>query len=204
MQLPNEYICRSSNGTIKPAMMGLIKNLLSLSWKILHTSQPVSISPLMKWVTNTQSYVFKSKLTASGIGIIKIAAWKINRQCIGQIGLVFKCWWVGNIGLASWWKQAVWDAGRQTLVLRNQAGEPLVCQNWERVRRSEPWASPEPLLGSRPCAVAPSSCIAQEAERHCVFSLTYLQPCSQMTQRDFVFSVQTISTWAFIRVFKKS
>ena len=106
----------------------------------------------MKWVTNTQSYVFKSKLTASGIGIIKIAAWKINRQCIGQIGLVFKCWWVGNIGLASWWKQAVWDAGRQTLVLRNEAGEPLICQNWERVRRSEQWAIPEPCRACGWCS----------------------------------------------------
>lgn len=91
----------SSNSTIKPAKMGLIKNLLSSCKKKNSPCIPqlVSISKLMKWVTNRQKYLFKSKLTASGICIIKIAAWKINSQGFGKIVL---CLSVGVLGILEW------------------------------------------------------------------------------------------------------
>ena len=150
----------------------------------------------MKWVTNTQRYVFKSKLTASGIGIIKIAAWKINRQCIGQIGLVFKSW--------KYWFSFLMEAGS------------MGC--WKAdisIEKSSWWTSYLPELGNgeKEWAMSPSWAVtwcqalccchvilvSPKKQRGTVFSLTYLWPCNQMTQRDFVFSVRTISAF-----FKKS
>lgn len=100
---------------------GLLKTFHSEKKKSPRILQPVSISKLMKWVTNRQRDLFKSRLTVSGICIIRIAAWKTNRQGFGQISLCFTVmfwgYWHGflrdiaNVG--SW-------LGPSKLILRDQ------------------------------------------------------------------------------------